>query len=306
MSIIVNEEGYPEYKKQEYHGNPNTDGDMYEEKRKRWERWEEKKKERYDKEVEFLKKFFPSRIKGTIIKLDCSEEYADSSDYEEYTASSDYKKKTGVEILDEETLIIGDSDNGICLIFRKAEGGIITRQITEKIHILGECGYDQNSRIHKWHEPTELPVYLRSLIIINNNTTINNTTNNIRNNVVSGDMINVTNNINNINISDSGDLEEDIRKFLNSKFGSRKERNEGIMYPIREMVKHSLWKPVYRDMLDVRRITICKSCRGKWLKGCCPNYSRGNRVMKMMAVGWKIQSVTSSTSKIDESTRKEN
>jgi hypothetical protein len=58
------------------------------------------------------------------------------------------------------------------------------------------------------------------------------------------------------------------------------------MYPLKEMKQHPEWKDEYMSKLRIKKVHICKSCRKKWMKGCCENYSQSNRVMLKMVIGW--------------------
>ena len=170
-----------------------------------------------------------------------------------------------------DTLIIGD-DGSACLIFKGEEGNI-----TEKIQVIDNCDYDQNSKIYKWNEPIGLPAHLKSLVIINNttNNTINNTkiSNSIRDNVVSGNMNTIINNFDSLKVSE----EEDF---------FRRNYKPGGMCSLKEMKNHPEWIDKYMDRIETKKVQICKSCRTKWRKGCCGGYSRTNRVALVMVIGW--------------------
>ncbi len=64
--------------------------------------------------------------------------------------------------------------------------------------------------------------------------------------------------------------------------------SENFMVPIKEAKRKQGWRSEYADLAQVKRMHICKSCRTKARKGCCPEYSPANRVMIKMIVGWNF------------------
>ncbi len=64
--------------------------------------------------------------------------------------------------------------------------------------------------------------------------------------------------------------------------------SDNFMTPLKEAKSKPEWKPEYRDLAQVKRMHICKSCKCKARKGCCPEYSPRNRVMIKMIVGWNF------------------
>jgi hypothetical protein len=218
----------------------------------------EKQEKIYNEDMGYLRRYFPSSIEGIIIKLDA---YDYDNPKSVISSFKYYKRKTGVNALDEDTLILADDDNNSYLVFIKEDGEVITKHIGPGICIMETYKYGRGSEIRNRHEPTRIPKHLKSLIIINN-TTINNTI---------GSMVN---NFNALKISEpSSFLEKNYKRWG--------------MYPLREMKKHPEWRKEYRNMLEVKRINICKSCKKRWLKGCCINYSQTNRVQIMMVIGSK-------------------
>ena len=63
----------------------------------------------------------------------------------------------------------------------------------------------------------------------------------------------------------------------------------GGMCSMKKISKHPEWKPAYKNGIETKKIDICKSCEKRWLKGCCENYSRTNRTIWVMVVGWHEQ-----------------
>jgi hypothetical protein len=64
--------------------------------------------------------------------------------------------------------------------------------------------------------------------------------------------------------------------------------SDNFMVSLKNAKNKPGWKPEYRELAQVKRMHICKSCKCKARKGCCPEYSPGNRVMIKMIVGWNF------------------
>jgi hypothetical protein len=64
--------------------------------------------------------------------------------------------------------------------------------------------------------------------------------------------------------------------------------SENFMVSYKDAKKKPGWRSEYRDLAQVKRMHMCKSCKSKARKGCCPEYSSGNRVMIKMIVGWNF------------------
>jgi hypothetical protein len=65
-----------------------------------------------------------------------------------------------------------------------------------------------------------------------------------------------------------------------------KNYKPGGMCPFGEMKAHPEWKNEYADRIETKKVHMCKSCKQKWAKDCCKDYSRENRVMWKMVIGW--------------------
>ena len=207
---------------------------------------------RYNNDVLYLTKqgLFPV-VKKTIIKIDAVDDNC-----------NDYKDRTGIHFMDEETLILGDEDNNVYLVFEKDDKLVTTKNITKRVHAIDNYHYCQGSIIHKKHEVAPMPIHLKSIII--NNTIINN----YSYTESPGQYLNTR-----TDASHSGFLE--------------KNYNRGGMCPLVNMRQHPEWVPGYRKHVEVKRITICKSCRSRFIKGCCPEYSSNNKMMQTMVIGWQ-------------------
>ena len=207
---------------------------------------------RYNDDVLYLTKngLFPITDK-TIIKIDAVDDNC-----------NDYKDRTGVHFMDEETLILGDENNNVYLVFEKNDELATTKNITKRLHAIDNYRYCQGSIIHKKHEVTQMPIHLKSIII--NNTIINN--------FQSLNISNSTSTKKKTDFSELGFLEKNYRR--------------GGMCPLVDMRQHQEWVPIYRKHVEVKRITICRSCRKRFIKGCCSEYSSKNKTMQTMVIGW--------------------
>ena len=188
----------------------------------------------------------------------------------------------GAEVFDEETLIIGKREESVCLIFKKEEEGKIkNRELTDKIYVLDDLDFNQNSIIHKLLEPAKLPEHLRPLIVINNFNVTN--INNVVNSRIGGSVGNI--NLKSLTISKRGNPGDRIRGGLFKDFIERNYKPGG-MCPIKEMKSHPQWIPEFRREVETTRINACKFCKGKWVKGCCPRHTTNSRTMTTMVIGW--------------------
>ena len=46
------------------------------------------------------------------------------------------------------------------------------------------------------------------------------------------------------------------------------------------------WQKYFRDCVDVKVVSICKSCRKKANKKCCVQYNSANRTTALVVIGW--------------------
>ena len=189
----------------------------------------------YNNDVLYLTRngLFPV-IDKTIIKIDAVDDDC-----------NDYKDRTGVHFMDEETLILGDENNNVYLVFEKHDELVTTKNITRRVHAIDNYRYCQGSIIHKKHDVTPMPIHLKSIII--NNTTINN----YSYTESPGQYLNTR-----TDVSDSGFFEKNYKR--------------GGMCPLVDMRQHPEWVPGYKKHVEVKRINICRSCRKRFIKGCCP------------------------------------
>ena len=205
----------------------------------------EKRLKRHENDLMYLREFFPSNIKGIIIKI-----FASKSE------GCNYEKITGKKLLEENTLILGDNDNNVLLVFQKEKDKrIITKKIASDIHIIEKFDYDFGSLIHKRREPSAIPSHLKEhLTFVNIQTS-------------------VTDNFDSLKISD------DLSFF-------EKNYKKGGICSLSKMIRHDEWTDEYRNLVKTGKVHICKSCRKKWLKGCCEQYARDNRIQLVMVIDW--------------------
>ena len=64
---------------------------------------------------------------------------------------------------------------------------------------------------------------------------------------------------------------------------------KGGMIPFKQVKNNPEWKKEYEVDMVIKRVHICKSCKGKAHKGCCSYYSPENRSKITMVMGWSAQ-----------------
>lgn len=192
------------------------------------------------------------------IKLDAS----DHSDVE-------YKNKFGVDFMDENTLIVGDEMNNVLLIYQD-EDKVVTTNITSLIHVLNKLRMTPEYIVHKKVQPSKTPPHIKvNLNFIQNNIQSANT-------IQNADTI--QNNFNNLCVSPT--CIGTAQCYLETHF------KKGGICPLKKVSRHPEWKAAYKSEIETAKMNICKSCEQRWLKGCCANYSRNNRTIWVMVVGW--------------------
>ena len=194
------------------------------------------------------------------IKLDASDN--DNSDKE-------YRKKFGVNFMDEDTLIIGDDMNNVLMVYQD-ENKVAAEDITSLIHVINRLCLTPQCIIHKRVEPSKTPPHIKiSLNFVQNN--IQNA-NNIQNNFAN---LHVSSTINQSAIGLGS-----AQCYLETYF------KRGGTCPLKRISRHPEWEPAYKGEIETKKMDICKFCEKRWLKGCCANYSRTNRTIWVMVIGW--------------------
>jgi hypothetical protein len=269
-------------------------------------RWEIEK----EKNFEFLRSLYSSQISGIIIK-------ADQTDHDD--GLFDYEDMTGVGLLEENTLIMNDTYNNAYVVFQIEEDEIvIPKDITKDLHVINKYKYNKDWSIFRCREPAKVPNHLQGHItIVNYNTIITNIINiNINSSAPESEISSKP--VAKLSLPKGGlkvvekqtqqtPSERNPRRAVGEGSGSgeplnpsqkrgfvegsgvgffEKNYKSGGMCPFREMKAHPEWKDEYANRIETKKIHICKSCKQKWMKGCCKDYSRENRVMWKMVIGW--------------------
>ncbi len=244
----------------------------------------ERRLQRYNKNIDFLDSCSTNFLKSkkthefcewsdtVTIKLDASD-----------NTEKEYKDTFGLHFLDEKTLIIGDNMNNVILVYQD-DNKVVTQNITPLIHVKNRFRFDENCILHKQIEPAQVPPHIHvHLQFIQNNIQNNTVQNNIHNNTVQNNIQSNTihNTFNDLQISSPQSTHiNSLELYLETHF------KKGGMCPIKQFSKHAGWKKEYKNLIETRRMDICKSCHKRWLKGCCHGYGRNNRTQWVMVVDW--------------------
>ena len=78
----------------------------------------------------------------------------------------------------------------------------------------------------------------------------------------------------------------DIPQIPENDFFS-KNYKQGNYYRFADMKRHPDWISEYKNQVKTKKINICKSCRKRFLKGCCSEYDKKNRSTVTMVVDWQ-------------------
>ena len=245
---------------------------------------------RYKDAVDFIDKCPTNfrRTRGTdecyewedavVIKLDVNDDGSPTL--------ADYTRIFGTHCMDEDTLITGDDDNNVYIVFKNNKK-VVTEDISAIIHVLSKLRFDIKCVLHKKVPPADVPDHIKiNLNLIQNNVINNNVSNS---NVINNSVINniICNSVNNLNISSHGFSTASLSGITILQNYLEAHLSQGVICPLRQLSKHQEWKPKYRNMVETQTVAICKSCNQRWLKGCCPNYNRENRTKWVVAIRWK-------------------
>lgn len=226
---------------------------------------------RFERVVDFV-----DQCQTNFTKLKSNDDYCEWSDTVtikiDVGATEEYTNKFGVNFLDKDTLIVGDEMNNVLLVYQD-DGEIVTKNITPLIHVLNKLRLTPKCVVHKKVEPAKIPPHIKvNLNFIQNNIQ------NIQNadTIYNGDIIHK----NFADLHISSPKQDTLQSYLETYF------TKGGTIPIKQLSRHPEWKRAYRDSVTTRNMNICKSCDKRFLKGCCANYSRTNRTMRVMVIGW--------------------
>ena len=231
-------------------------------------------------DLQYIERLFhnSTRVSGTVFKLDVENGF------------TNYSKKIG-NPMDENTLIVGDNDNNVFIVFKKNKTLVPdlhtgVRVIFDGVNIIHHLKYGSECILHKKQEPIDVPKHIVNIVMQNNVYQTNNFADSI------------TTNFNNINLNSDKHVRTthdehntDFDAFMNRFY------KEGGMVPIKNLKQHAEWNNEYETHLITKKIHMCKSCKRKAHKGCCSEYSSSNRVMIKMVIGWHSNTECHSSSK---------
>ena len=204
------------------------------------------------KDFEYVSSLFKnvSHITGTLIMIKA--EYGLNS----YTSAVGNPMK-------EETLIMGDASNNVIMCFQPHDNTCTQAKILEGVNIMPYFKYDNECVVHKKQTPKEIPGHLINLIIKTN---------------VS--VTNVTNNFSKVILENRGARLKTVKAFMLLHY------NNTYIVSIKEVKRHPEWKSEYAENIMTKLINVCKSCKKRAYKGCCPSYSSQNRSKIKVVVGF--------------------
>ena len=234
-------------------------------------------------DLQYVKSLFDNTTKviGTVLKLDVEEGFMN------------YKNKIG-NPMDEGTLIVGDSNNNVFIVFKKNDR-LVPVKIFDGVNIIPHLKYGNGCILHRKQEPTDVPTHIINILTQNN---------------VYNFTENTTNYFNNLNLntekthtkrthsdkkcaSENDSLSNECSSSItatrsSTSFESFMHRlyNKGGMVPIKNVRRNPEWNKEYETYITTKKINMCKSCKSRAHKGCCSEYSSGNRVMIKMIIGW--------------------
>lgn len=159
--------------------------------------------------------------------------------------------------------------NNVLLVYQD-ENKVVDEDLTSLIHVLNKLRVTSQCIVHKKMEPSKTPPHIK----IN----LNKIQNNIQNANTIQNASTIQNNFANLHVSST--TINNVDCYLESYF------KRGGMCSLKKILRHPEWKAAYRNEMETRKLNICKSCEKRWLKGCCENYSRANRTIRVMVIGW--------------------
>ena len=207
-------------------------------------------------DLQYIERLFhnSTRVSGTVLKLDVENGF------------TNYSKNIG-NPMDENTLIVGDSDNNVFVVFKRHEKLVPdshtgVRVIFDGVRIIHHLKYGNECILHKRKEPTDVPTHILNIVVQNNVYQTNNFTEN------------TTNNFNNLNLNSK----EKVEKTHNTDYSHTKCASEAFMHrfykeggmvPIKDLKKRAEWDNKYETYLITKKIHVCKSCKGKATRTLC-------------------------------------
>ena len=226
---------------------------------------------RKQKDLQYVRNLFgnTTNVIGTVLKLDVDNGF------------TNYKDKIG-NPMSEETLIVGDENNNVFIVFKQHQE-LVPVKVFDGVNIISRLKYGDGYLLHRKQQPIDVPLRIVNIVMQQNNVY---NTNNFKI---------VTNNFNTLKINDEKkhiqsdnintlkkqhDVSEYFETFMHKFY------KEGGMVPIKNVKMHPEWTKEYETCITTKRVNMCKSCKEKAHKGCCSEYSSGNRVMIKVVIGW--------------------
>ena len=197
---------------------------------------------RRSENVSYITSLFGScYIKGIVVKIDATDD-----------ENNDYNKVTGTNIFDEDTLIVGDNENNVFIVFENRSSIMfVDKSISNDVHIKNTTLYNADWVIHKKKQPAQAPVHISMHItyVQNNFYQLSNNNSHVCN--LSHPLVTTENKQGSYNVNGMMSLKE-----------AKRSPNWNIIKPT-TVVKH---------------INVCKTCKQYSRVGCCLHYSASNRV----------------------------
>lgn len=157
--------------------------------------------------------------------------------------------------------------NNVLMVYQD-ENKVVTEDITSLIHVLNKLRMTPQCIVHNKMEPSKTPSHIKiNLNFIQNNIQNANTIQNAQT---------IQNNFSNLCVSSI----DNAQCYLETYF------KRGGACPLKKVYRHPEWKAAYKSEIETRKLNICKSCEQRWIRGCCESYSRTNRTIWVMVIGW--------------------
>ena len=195
-----------------------------------WVMWRRQRK----RDFEFINELFGSTIiMGTILKIHTG------NGIESYT-------NTVGDPMAEDTLIVGDDENNVILCFKECSNLCHKDTAVKGIHIAQHFNYDKSCIVHKRQELASVPDRLINIIFQKNSV-----------------VHNVTNNFTRLQINPiaHNSCRSKTDEFMHTFY------IRGGMIPLKDIKNNPEWKKEYEVDMVIKRVHICKSCKGKAHKG---------------------------------------
>ena len=230
-------------------------------------------------DFEFISELFGSTIiMGTILKINCD------SGMENYI-------RTAGDPMAEDTLIVGDDENNVILCFKECSNLCHKKTTVQNVNAMLHFDYGKECIVHKRRELANIPDRLVNIVFQNN--TVHNVTNNFNRLQINSHLTQC--------LDERARIAERDQRVLRHESTQGKHMHSnaenflftfyirGGMIPLKQVKNNPEWKKEYEANMVIKRVHICKSCKGKAYKGCCSWYSPENRSKVTMVMGWSAQ-----------------